>query len=129
MEPNLTPPFNLLAALRRVSETLLATLQNRIELLAVELQEEKCWLLSTLLWAAATVFFGGVAILLSVAAIVYLAPEAARGWILGSFATVFILITVNAVTGLRRSLRDKPPPLSETVGELRKDIDWIQSRD
>ena len=129
MEQDSPPPFRFAASLRRVSETFLGILRNRVELFALELQEEKSWLISTLLWSAATVFFGGLAILLVVGTVVFLAPESARGWILGGFALVFIFITINAVAGLLRSLRDKPPPLSDTLGELRKDIDWIQSRD
>jgi uncharacterized membrane protein YqjE len=104
-------------------------LRNRIELFALELQEEKYWLISTLVWGAATVFFGGVTILLVVGAVVFLAPESARGWILLGFAVAFSFITVNAVAALRRSLRNRPPPLSDTLGELRKDLDWIQSQD
>jgi len=128
MEPNRTP-WQWGASLRRIGESLLGAMEDRIELFSVELQEEKAWLISTLIWCAATVFFGGLAILLVVGAIVYLAPEGARGWILVGFAAFFSFITVNAVTGLRRALRDKPPPFSDTIGELRKDIEWIRSRD
>ena len=129
MEPDPTPPLNLAASLRRVCEAVLGTLENRIELFAVELQEEKLWLVSTLIWCAAAVFFGGLAILLVIGTIIYIAPEGARPWILGVFALAFCFVTINAVVGLRRSLRNKPPVFSDTIGELRKDIDWIRSRD
>lgn len=128
MDGNL-PPFQWLGSLRRVGETTLGTIHNRIELFALELQEEKSWLISTLLWVAALVFFCGLAIIFTVATIVLLAPEGARGWILGVFAAVFAYIAFNAAIGLKRSLRDKPPPLADTLGELKKDIEWIQSQD
>jgi uncharacterized membrane protein YqjE len=128
MEPN-PPRFNLFTSLRRLAETIVGAIHNRIEIFAVELQEEKCWLISTLLWSAALVFFGGLAIVFSVGAILYLVPYGARGWALGGFALLFILIAVNAGVGLRRSLRDKPPPLAHTLDELKKDLDWIRSQD
>src|SRR5436190_21806122 len=128
MEPPQSP-WQLGSSFRRVCEAMLMAMENRIELFAVELQEEKAWLVSTLIWCAAAIFFGGLAILLVVGAIVYLSPEGARGWILAAFAVVFSFITINAVVGLRRSLRDKPPPFSDTIGELRKAIDWIRARD
>jgi uncharacterized membrane protein YqjE len=119
----------ILGSLRRMGETVLSTIHNRIELFAAELQEEKCWLVSTLLWAAAAIFFGGLAIIFVVGTIVYLCPESARPWVLGGFCVLFLYLAVNAIVGLRRSLRDKAPPLNDTIGELKKDIEWIRSRD
>ena len=46
------------ASLKRILDTLLATAQNRIELFAVELQEEKCRLVEAILCAAAVMAFG-----------------------------------------------------------------------
>lgn len=119
----------IFAALRRLADGALSTIQNRIELIAVELQEEKAWLVSTLLWAAAAIFFVGLAIIFVVGTVVYLSPEEARPWVLGGFSVLFIWMAFNAVTGLRRSLRDKRPPLAGSIDELKKDIEWIRSQD
>jgi uncharacterized membrane protein YqjE len=119
----------ILGSVRRLADTFLSTVQNRVELFAVELQEEKCWLISTLLWAVALIFFGGLAILLVVGTIVYLSPDSARPWVLGVFSAVFVYLGINAFVGFRRSWREKPPALSDTVGELKKDIEWIRSQD
>ena len=123
------PSPGILASIRRLADTFLSTVQNRVELFALELQEEKNWLISTLLWAAAMIFFGGLAIIFTVGTIVLFAPENVRPWVLGIFSAVFLYLGINAFVGLRRSLRDKPPPLSDTVGELKKDIEWIRSQD
>jgi uncharacterized membrane protein YqjE len=122
-------PSGIFASLRRMLDTALSTVQNRVELFALELQEEKSWLISTLLWAAAMIFFGGLAIIFVVAAIIFLAPEAWRPWVLLGIAVAFVWLAANSVVGFRRSLRDKRPPLSDTIGELKKDIEWIRSRD
>jgi uncharacterized membrane protein YqjE len=119
----------IFASLRRLADTALSTVQNRVELFALELQEEKSWLISTLLWAAAMIFFCGLAIILVVGTVVYLAPESWRPWILLGVAAVFVWLAINSIVGFRRSLRDKRPPLSDSIGELKKDIEWIRSRD
>ena len=119
----------LLASLRRMVETALGTVQNRVELFAIEIQEEKCWLISTLLWSAAAIFFSGIAILLVIGTVLYLVPDSARLWVSIGFTIVFSYLAINAIVGLRRSLRDKRLPLSDTIGELKKDIEWIRSQD
>lgn len=124
-----SPPSGVFSTLRRLADTTLSTMQNRVELFALELQEEKSWLISTLLWAAAMIFFCGLAIILVVATLVYISPEAWRPWILLGVAVAFTWLAINSIAGFRRSLRDKRPPLSETMGELKKDIEWIRSRD
>ena len=129
MPENTQTPEGILASVRRMAEAALRTVQNRVELFALELQEEKCWLISTLLWAAATVFFGGLAIIFVVGTVVYLSPDNARPWVVGGFALLFVYLAINAGMGLRRTLHNKKPPLADTVGELKKDIEWIQSRD
>ena len=65
-EPESAPP-SLLASLRRAGETLVDTLRNRVELFAVEMEEEKHWLIATLLWTAAAILFGMLAIIAAVA--------------------------------------------------------------
>ena len=129
MNESESPPAGIFASLRRILDTALSTVQNRVELFAVELQEEKSWLVSTLLWAAAMVFFCGLAIILVLATIISLAPVSWRPWVLAGGALVFVWLAINSIAGFRRSLRDKRPPLSDTVGELKKDIEWIRSRD
>jgi uncharacterized membrane protein YqjE len=53
-----TPRPGLLATLRRLGATVLAILHNRLELLAVELQEERVRLVHALLLAAAVAALG-----------------------------------------------------------------------
>ena len=122
-------PSGIFASLRRMLDTALSTVQNRIELFALELQEEKGWLVSTLLWAAAMIFFGGLAIIFVVATFIFLAPVTWRPWILLGVTVAFVWLAINSIAGFRRSLRGKRPPLSDTIGELKKDIEWIRSRD
>lgn len=129
MEDEASHSRGLTGAFRRLAEALLSTAQNRFELLATELQEEKNWLIATLLWTAAAIFFCGLAIIFVAGTVVYITPDGARPWVLAAFCVIFLYLATSAIVGLRRALKDKPPPLADTIGELKKDIDWIRSRD
>lgn len=123
------PPSGFLAGFRRIAETVLSTLQNRVELIAVELQEEKVWFLNTLLRAAATIFFSVFAVMLLTVMIVLLFPEAARPYVLAVFCLMFGSLAVSMWLGLRKWVTERPPPLDDTVSELKKDIAWLKSQE
>lgn len=115
--------------LRRLGETLLTTLRNRLELFGVELQEEQAWLLSTLIWAAAATFLGVITVVLAIISIVWLTPESSRPWVLIGLTVLFGFLSANAIASLRRQISAKPPAFEATTTELKKDIQWIQSQD
>ena len=123
------PPAGLFASFRRLTDTLVGTVHNRIELLGLELQEEKYWLIATLLWAGASIFLGILAIVSVSITIVWLCPEAARPYALVGLSVLFLVLAAGAITGLRKVLKEKPEPLSGTLTELKKDIQWIRSQD
>jgi len=129
MEPTEQTPPGLIASLRRMAEALLSVLRNRIDLFGVELQEEKARLVSALIWTAAAIFFGLLAIIFITATVVYLCPEKARPYVLIGFSLVYLLLFVNAASCLRRILKEGPPPFSESVSELKKDLAWMRSRE
>jgi uncharacterized membrane protein YqjE len=129
MDENEQPSFSLTGFLRRIAETLFRTLQNRVELFALEFEEEKHWMVATMLWAGAAMFFCGLAAVFVAVTVVWVAPEAARPWWLAGFSILFLFLAVSAVAGFRRVLREKPPAFSETLSELKKDIEWTRSRD
>ena len=123
------PSSGVFASLRRLADSFLSTLQNRMELFAVELQEEKCWLISTLLWAGACIVFGILAVVSVSVAIVWLSPDSWRQYEVVALALLFLFGFISATSGLRKTMGERPSPLSDTVSELKKDIEWIRSPD
>ncbi len=119
----------ILGSVRRTADTVLSTLHNRVELFALELQEEKYRLIALLLWVAAAIFFCVLAISFVAVTIVYFSPDKARPYVLGAFCLIFIVMAVSAVAGLRKELRERPSPLSDTLSELKKDINWLRSQE
>ena len=129
MEESEPPSPNLLASFRRIADTVLSTLQNRVELFAVELQEQKFWLISTLIWTAAAIFFGVLAVTMVTVTVVHLCPAKARPFVLVGLCLVYIVLAWRAVTGLKRQLNAHSPPMAETLNELKKDVAWLKSRE
>lgn len=118
-----------LGSFRRTSELILKTLQNRAELFGLELEEEGRWVVAALVWAGAAIFFAVLAITIVTLTVVILLPESARPWVLIGFSAVYLFLAVSAFSGLKKHFKTKRPPLSDTVGELKKDLHWIQSRE
>jgi uncharacterized membrane protein YqjE len=123
------PSSGILASLRRIADTVLSSIHNRVELFALELEEEKHWLIKTLLWTAGTLFFGVLAITFFTLTVVLLSPDEAKRWVLIVFCVVYLGLFLGACRGLRKLLKSKSPPMSDTLSELKKDITWLRSKD
>ena len=129
MDQNRPSAEGIFASPRRLAGAFLSTLQNRFELLALDLQEEKYRLIKALIWVALTVVLCLVAFLLTLFTIVFLSPERARPYVLLGLCFVFVGLAIGAVAGLRRQWKEKPTPLSDTISELKKDAAWLCSPD
>ena len=116
----------LSSSLRRMLSTLLGMLQNRLELFSLELQDEREWLVGTLVWASALVFLSGCALTLITITIVLLTPAEAQRYVLVALCLVYIALAVGGAIGLRKRLNEKPPAFKDTVSELKKDIASLQ---
>jgi len=116
-------------SLRRSVDLVVRTLQNRAELLGLEMEEEGRWVVSALVWTAAAIFFAVLSIAIVTVTLILIIPEALRLWALVGFSALYLFGAVYAFTGLKRHFKNKRPALSDTVNELKKDLDWIQSRD
>jgi uncharacterized membrane protein YqjE len=128
MPPNEPPPRGVLESLRRLCDAGLGLLQNRVELIAVEIQEEKARLVKVLILAGAMVLLGNMAAVLGTATIVVLVDKSAQVPVLAGLSLLYLLLALGAFLALRRLLRSAPPPLKDTVSELKQDRDWLNSQ-
>jgi len=118
----------LFSSVRRVADTCVSSVHNRVELLAVELQEEKIRLVRLLLWTGAALFAAFLAITVITIAVVFLVPDDKRNIALIGFGVVYVLVAVVIAVKLRVEIRNAPPPLSDTLSELKKDLQSLRSR-
>jgi uncharacterized membrane protein YqjE len=113
-------PDGLFVSIRRLGETLLAVVQNRLELAAVELGEEKHRLVDALMWAMMTVVLATVTVL-------FVFRDNALPVLLG-FCLAYMAASVTAFAMLRRRLKNWPLPFTHTLAEMKKDRECLQGR-
>src|SRR2546423_107651 len=110
---------------QKLSSTTIGALQNRVELLAVELGEEKGRLLEMVLVGVGLLFLVMMGLVALTATIVFLFPEEYRIYALGAFALLYLAGAVVAFFMLKGVL--KQPPFAETIRQVKKDAEWIES--
>ena len=119
---------SLFGSLKRLGDTALATAHNRVELFAVELQEEKCRLIQAILLAAAAIALGVTALTLTTITLVVLFWENGRVPALCVLSGLFVVATLVIVRALNKLLASAPG-FRSTLNELEKDRACFQPRD
>ncbi len=122
------PRSGLLGSLRDLGDGLLGSVQERLELVSIELQEEKLRLIQTFIWISAAVFAGLLAVVFASLTLVYLFWESARLAVLGGLTVFYGGVLVAVVLGFRRYLARQPKPFAATLHELGEDRACIRSR-
>jgi uncharacterized membrane protein YqjE len=118
----------LFASAKRLADLTLATAHNRVELFAVELQEEKCRLIQSLLLAAAAIALGVTALTLVTITVVVLFWENGRVPALCVLSGLFVVASFFVVRALNK-LVARAPGFRSTLAELEKDRACFQPRD
>jgi uncharacterized membrane protein YqjE len=117
------PEFlGLFGSIRRVLVTTLALCQSRIELIALELREEKQRALALIIWGIALAFLGLMTIVAIVATVVFLLWDNALAVLVG-FSAFFLILAVGSFIAARNKL--EKIPFGETIAQLRKDRESI----
>ena len=123
-DPN---PPTLLNLTRKAVLTGLAALQNRGELLLVELQEEKYQLIELFIWVAAVCFLGMMFIIVLTGTVILLFPEGQRVYAAGGFCLLYLLGAVLALLNLKALVKQVSLPFSDSIAEVKKDREWLES--
>lgn len=108
------------ASARTLLDTVLATVQNRVELFAVELQEEKCRWIEALLCATAVAAFGMMALSLITFTIVIVFWDNGRLPALIGLTALYLIGTGLAWRALQVRLRARST-FSASLDELKED--------
>lgn len=124
-EPAPNPP-GLGSALRRMGDTLLALIQNRLELVFLELKEEQYHFIEILLWAAALIFLGIMAAIVVTFTIVFLFWDQAGMGLLIGFSVLYLGLAVLSFFKLRAQFK-RAVPFSGTLAEIKKDLECLRS--
>lgn len=115
-----------LASLRRVGDSLLSLAQNRVELFAVELQEEKLRALNLITWLVIALALVVAGLLVGLGALALYLWNAAGYWGLIGLALASLVAGVGALQLIYRWIRNGPTPFGETIGEFKRDCSFLR---
>lgn len=129
MEDNRHPASpGFIKNLAGLGDNLLGALQERVELISVELQEEKCRLVRLIIWIGAAVFAAGMTLSFATLTIVFLLWDTARLAALGGFTALYGAVLVWVIVMLRRQFTHQPKPFEATIDSLTEDRACIRSQ-
>lgn len=118
-------PTGILGAFKTLGDSLLGTVQDRMELFSLELQEEKLRLIRIFLWISTAVFTGMMTVAFGSLTIVYLFWESARIAVMGGLTAVYAAALIWVIVSFRRFLARQPTPFAATLNELGEDRECI----
>ena len=107
MESRVPGSSGLLGSLRSFADGLLGSAYDRLELLGVELHEEKLRLVQIVIWISATIFLSMLAVVFASMALVVMLWES-RVPVVCSLAGAYTAGLIAVVIGFRRYLKRQP---------------------
>ena len=127
METRTPGSSGLLGNLRGLADGLIGSAHDRLQLLAVELHEEKYRLIQIFIWISAIVFLVMLATVFASLALVVLLWDTARVAVVCILAGAYIAAAVVTIFGFQRYLKRQAKPFAETLRELREDRECIRA--
>jgi uncharacterized membrane protein YqjE len=112
----------ILAAAGRIASTVLAMAGTRLELAAVELQEDGRRMVGYVAMAFIAAFLAGVAFLLAALFVIVIFWDTYRLQAVGGMAVLFGALAALLLLWVKSGLSNKPPMLAATLAELRNDV-------
>ncbi len=127
MEKTTPGSAGIIGSLRSLGDDLLASVQDRLELFAIDLQEEKFRLIQTFIWIGVAIFTGMMAVMFASLTLVYLFWESARLAVLGGLTAFYAVTMVLIIVAFRRFVARQPKPFSATLQEINEDRACIRN--
>ena len=118
----------ILHSLRNLASTLIALLQDRLELLVTELEEERLRLMQLLFWAAAALLFFAIGLLMLILLLVVLLWDSYRVVSIVMIAAVFLGLGIFTALRARDLAHARPRLLSTSLDQLSKDREQVTPR-
>lgn len=112
----------LIPSFRRLTASLVGLARTRIELLAVELQEEKLRAITLLLWLSLGLVLGMAGVLVAIGALALWLWQRAGYLGLAGLAGGALMVAAIIFTCIRHQLVRSPLPFAGTVEEFKKDV-------
>jgi uncharacterized membrane protein YqjE len=99
----------------------LRAIRTRLELLTIELKEEKAWVLRFIVVAIAAVYLLSFGTLLAILAVSLAMPENTRPAVLGGFGGFMLAAGIGGIVWMVVSAKKRAPPFQDTIETLKRD--------
>jgi len=110
---------------QRITSTTVGALHNRLELLLVELQEEKGRLIEAVVVGVGLLFAVLLFLVTLTATVIFLFPEDYRIYALGGFTVLYLAGLIAGALVLKGIFKHKP--FAESIRQVKKDAEWVES--
>jgi uncharacterized membrane protein YqjE len=127
MEPDAPGPASFVHSVHVLGDHLLALVEGRLALLAIELQEEKHRLIQTFIWICAAVFTAMMTVMFASLTLVYLFWESARLAVLCGLTLFYAAALAGLIVAFRRFRARQPNPFAATLEEIAEDRACIRN--
>lgn len=107
--------------LKGLASTGVRAVRTRLELLAIEVKEEKAWAVRFIIFAIAALYLLTFGLLLAILALVLFAAEENRPAILGICAGAFLAFGIGAGAWIYTKSKARRPLFQETIAILKGD--------
>ena len=123
------PPSGVVDTVRSFLASWVAVVKTRVEIISLELEEQREWLEHLILMALAALFCISLGLILLTLFVVVLFWETdGRMWVLGGFAVLYLGGGIGLWMALRAKMKSKPKLFASTAAELGKDYAALQPR-
>lgn len=116
----------MMESLQRIARSLLGLVHTRVELFALELQEEKLRAVGLLVWCAVALALAVAGVLLAVGTLALFLWETAGYAGLVSLTVLVLAASAGLLWFVRRRILRGPLPFEATAAEFRKDAASFQ---
>jgi uncharacterized membrane protein YqjE len=110
----------------RLASTLVAMVGTRLELAAVEFQEDARRLLGYLAWSLLAVFLAAGSTMLAALFVILLFWDTYRLQAVAGMAALLGIGALLIVSSVRSKLNAQTPLFADTLAELRKDVEYVR---
>ena len=105
----------------------LRAVRTRLELAAIELKEEKAWVVRFILVATAAVYLISYGTLLAILAISLAMPETTRPLFLGAFGGFMLAAGIGSVIWIVSKAKKRSPPFKDLIDVLKRDEEGLSA--
>jgi uncharacterized membrane protein YqjE len=127
MDSTIPPSSGFMGSLRMLGDGVFECIQDRVRLLAIEIQEEKYRLIQTFVWISAVIFTGILAAIFASFTLAYYFWQAGPLAVLGGLTVFYSLSLGAAILRLRHHISRYPKPFVGTLDELEADRTCIRN--